>query len=87
MTKETLPIKDAYFFLEKKELGEKIKIIKELRSDNRATSIRRGFFITIAEENNILDEFIEKYWQFGKSNAGKTRINYYKRLYNDRINS
>jgi hypothetical protein len=84
--KKTLSINDAYTFFENKGLKDQIEKIKDLKSDNRATSVRRGYFITIAEEKGLLDEFIEKFWPFGKERSGKTKINYYKKLYHDRIN-
>jgi hypothetical protein len=83
----TFPLEKAYQFLRKNKLNNKIKEIKELKSQNQAlSSVRKGCFIVICEENKLLEKFIKDYFSYGKTQPGKERIEYYKKLYNEQQN-
>ncbi|GAG78332.1 unnamed protein product, partial [marine sediment metagenome] len=48
--------------------------------------MRRGKIIELLEKNNLLIEFINNYWHYGKTEKGKSRIRQYKRIYTEFLN-
>ena len=48
-------------------------------SENNTSSTRRGMVIVLLETKGLLREFIEEYWQRGKTTHGETQITKNKR--------
>lgn len=55
-------------------------MIKE--SDDR-NSIKRAKTYQILKRNNLLNDFVDLYWPFAKTEDGKKKIIYYERILND----
>lgn len=89
MTQEeqkTLSLREAYAFAINKGLSEKISEIRDMEIEwdkSYTSSVRRGFIIRLFQENNILSEFIEKFWIVGKSSWGELKIQRFLRLAED----
>jgi hypothetical protein len=88
---EGLPLRFAYGFLAEKGFADASTEIK--RSKDRVGSytstLKRGKVLNLLEKNNLLSEFIDKFWHFGSTEGGKHNIQRYKRildsfLYSDR---
>lgn len=76
-----LPIKMAYEFLEENNLKNIKDELINIKPGKRSTSARRGLFLIRLEGSELLDNFINNYWAFGKTNKGKSQINYNKKFY------
>ena len=74
---KSFPIDKAYeFALEKKFYEETDKIKKFDREDlssKMCLAIRKGLLINLFEKNNVYNEFVEKYWNFGNTLEGQAR--------------
>ena len=79
----------AYNFLIEKGFENEVKEIKESQDKfmQYTTSLRRGKIIDLLEKNNLLDEFIEKYWKNGNTESGKKEILRVKKILNRFIDS
>lgn len=53
----------------------------EDRYKSYSSSLKRGKVVILLEDNNLLDEFIDKCWPLGKTEKGKRKIKRYKRIY------
>jgi hypothetical protein len=81
---EALPLRLAYGFLAQKGFEDKANEIRQSKDRYKSytSSLRRGKIIALLESNNLLEEFIDKYWPFGKR-----KIQRYKRVYNSFLSS
>jgi hypothetical protein len=86
---EGLPLNLAYTYL--KENGLENEMIEIRQSKDRfmkyRTTLRKSKIFELLEKNNILDSFIDNYWAFGKTEKGKSKIRWYKSIYNRFIDS
>ncbi|MBA4316775.1 MAG: hypothetical protein C0412_00085 [Flavobacterium sp.] len=89
---EGLPLRFAYGFLFEKGFEKESQDIKQSKDKYKSytSTLKRGKVIDCLEKNNLLNEFIEKYWHFGNTDGGKRKIQRYKRMFdsfsnNDRI--
>lgn len=84
---EGLPLRFAYVFLSENGLAEEATEIK--RSKDRlgsyTSSLKRGKVVDLLEKNNLLNQFISQSWPFGRTEAGKRKIQRYKRILNSFI--
>lgn len=81
-------IGDAYTFLAEHKLenmAEEIRNSKD-RFMSYGTTLKRAKVIKALTDNNLLDEFVNKIWPSGKTNKGKTRIQFWQGLYDRFIN-
>lgn len=86
---EALPLKYAYPYLVQKGFENEVNEIKQSKDRYKsyyASTLRRGKIIELLEKNNLLIEFIDNYWHYGKTEKGKRRIRQYKRIYNAFLN-
>ena len=84
--KRNLPLTDlngygAYDFLTDKKFQDIIDKMEEIKPGNRSSSARRGLFIIKCKEKEILQEFIDNYWPFGKTKSGEKAIESYIQHY------
>ncbi len=86
---EGLPLRFAYEFLGQKGFGNEANEIRQSKDSYKSytSTLRRGKVLELLEKNNLLEEFIDKYWPFGKSEKGKKKAQRYKRIYNLFLNS
>lgn len=86
---EALPLRFVYDFLAEKGLGDEAEKIRQSKDRYKSYSatLRRGKFVELLEKNNLLGEFIDRYWSFGKTEDGKKKIQRYKRIYQAFLNS
>ena len=86
---EGLPLRIVYEFLEQKGFGNETNEIRQSKDSYKSytSSLRRGKVVELLEKNNLLEEFIDKYWPFGKTEKGKRKIQRYKRIYNSFLDS
>ena len=86
---EMLPLRFAYGFLTQKGFENEANEIRQ--SKDRYKSYRytlpRSKVLELLEKNNLLEEFIDKYWPLGKTEKGKREIRRYKRIYDSFLNS
>jgi hypothetical protein len=82
---EGLPLRYAYGFLTEKGFGKETMEIKQTKSGT--SSLKRGMVLDILEKNNLLEEFISKFWRFGNTDGGKKKIRRYKRLLSSFLNN
>lgn len=86
---KSLPLRYAYDFLAQKGFESQANDIRQSRDSYRSytSTLRRGKIITLMEENNLLDEFIDKYWPFGKTDKGRKKIRFPKKIYAEFMNN
>lgn len=85
---EGLPLRYAYLFLEKNGFNEQSNEIKYSKDKYKTytSTLRRGKIIDLLDKNNLLNDFIEQYWQYGKTENGKRKIQRYKRIFDQFLN-
>lgn len=83
-----LPIKEALLFFKERNLSQPLNEINEFIKNTyndigkrKGRVINKGFIVIELEKNKLLNEFIEKYWQNGKTEEGEKIINRYKNKY------
>lgn len=84
-----LPLRYAYDFLSEKgyeKESNEIKLSKD-KYKSYSSSLKRGKIIDLLEKKDLINEFIDLYWHFGKTNIGKKKIQRYKSLYNSFLNT
>ncbi|MFA5528191.1 MAG: endonuclease NucS domain-containing protein [Peptostreptococcales bacterium] len=86
---EGLPLRFAYNYLSQKNLENESNEIKQSKDKYKSYSstLRRGKIIDLLEKNNLLEDFINIHWSFGKSDKGKKKIQRYKSIYYSFLNS
>ncbi len=86
---EGLPLRFAYDYLSQKKLENESNEIKQSKDKYKSYSstLRRGKIVDLLEKNNLLDDFINTHWSFGKSEKGKKKILRYKSIYYSFLNS
>jgi hypothetical protein len=86
---EELPLRLAYEFLAQRGFENKANEIRQSKDRYKSytSSLRRGKIIALLENNNLLEEFIDKYWPFAKTEEGKRKIQRYKRIYDSFLSS
>jgi hypothetical protein len=79
---EGLPLRFAYGFLFEKGFDKEANEIKQSKDKYKSFdySLKRGKVLEILEKNNLLDEFITRYWHFGGTDGGKRKLQRYKRI-------
>jgi len=86
---EALPLRFAYEFLAHKGFEHESSEIR--RSKDKygcyTSTLRRGKVLELLEKNNLLEEFIDRYWLFGNTEKGKRKTQRYKRIYESFLNS
>ena len=85
---EGLPLKYVYQYLVQKGFENEVNEIKQSKDRYKSytSTLRRGKIIELLEKNNLLTEFIDNYWHYGKTEKGKSRIRRYKRIYTEFLN-
>jgi hypothetical protein len=86
---QTLSLNSAYEYLTEKGYENDIIKIRESKDQYKSytSTLRRGKIVDILEKNNLLNDFIEKYWQYGKTESGKTKLRRYKNILNEFLDS
>lgn len=86
---EGLPLRFVYEFLSQKGFENQANEIRQSKDSYKSytSTLRRGKILELLEKNNLLQEFIDKYWPFGKTEKGERKIQRYKRIYNSFLNS
>jgi len=86
---EGLPLRFAYSFLSEKGLNEESNEIRQSKDKYKSytSTLKRGKILKVLENNNLLDEFINKYWHFGSTEGGKRKIQRYKRVLDSFLNN
>ena len=86
---EGLPLRYVYPYLAQKGFENEVNEIKQSKDRYKSytSTLRRGKIIEILEKNNLLIEFIDNYWHYGKTEKGKSRIRRYKRIYEQFMSS
>jgi hypothetical protein len=79
---EGLPLRFAYGFLSEKGFDKEATEIKLSKDKYKSFdySLKRGKVLEILEKNDLLDEFVSRYWHFGATDGGKRKIQRYKRI-------
>jgi hypothetical protein len=79
---EGLPLRFAYGFLSEKGFDKEAIEIKLSKDKYKSFdySLKRGKVLEILEKNNLVDEFVSRYWHFGGTDGGKRKIQRYKRI-------
>jgi hypothetical protein len=82
---EKFPLLDAYPYLQERGFYEEVADIRESKDyievgsrEYTTTDLRRGRIIALLENNNLLTDFIEKYWPYGKTSKGREKMNGYR---------
>jgi len=85
---EALPLRFAYEFLAHKDFEDLANKIKQSRDSYKSytSTLRRGKVLELLKKNGLLEEFIDRYWPFGKTEKGKRNIQRYKRIYDSFLN-
>ena len=89
-----LQLNDAKKYLSENNLekinNEFINFRENIRRDfgkiQKGRVIIKGFIVNVLEKNNLLNDFINKYWLNGKTEDGENIIKRYKSKYNSYIN-
>jgi Endonuclease NucS len=79
----TLPVKDAYKFAAEKGLQAEAEEIRNMEIEwdsSYSTTVRRGYFVKLFQENNCFEEFKEKYLPLGNTPLGASRTNFFLRI-------
>jgi len=83
-----LPIKKAILFFKERNMSQILIEINEFIENTynnvgkrKGRVINKGFLVIELEKNELLNEFIEKYWINGKTEDGEKIINRYKNKY------
>ena len=86
---ETLSLTSAYNFLLEKGYENEVNTIRESKDQYKSykSTLRRGKIVDLLERHDLLNEFIEKYWQYGKTEYGKTKLKRYKNIFNEFIDN
>jgi len=86
---EALPLRFAYEFLAQKGFENEANEIRQSKDRYKSytSTLRRGRVLKLFEENNLLEEFIDRYWSFGKTEKGKRKIQSYKGILNSFLSS
>jgi RecB family endonuclease NucS len=81
---ETLSLRSAYTYLIEKGYENDVLKIKESKDKYKSytSTLKRCKIVDLLENNNLLNEFIENYWKYGKTESGKTKIRRYKNILN-----
>jgi hypothetical protein len=81
---ETSYLHPAYKFLTEKGFEDEVKEIKDSKDQYKqyTTTLRRGKVIVLLENKNLLNEFIENYWKYGKTESGKKEMRRVKNVLN-----
>jgi hypothetical protein len=81
---EKFPLLDVYPYLQEHGFGAEVETIKDSKdyvvsggNEYTTTDLRRGRIIVLLRKNNLLNDFIEKYWPFGKTTEGAEKMNGY----------
>jgi len=88
-----LQLNDAKKYLNENHLeniqNEYIKFRENIWNDigkSRGRVVIKGFIVNILDKNNLLNDFINKYWLNGKTEDGEIIIKRYKNKYHSYIN-
>ncbi|HEY3346607.1 MAG TPA: endonuclease NucS domain-containing protein [Nitrospirota bacterium] len=86
---ERFPLRYAYEFLSNKGFKEKAEEIKQSKDSYKSytSTLKRGKIIAILENNNLLEDFIDKYWPLGKTEKGRSQIKSDKRIHEEFLGS
>ena len=86
---EGLPLRFAYGFLSDKGFGEESTEIKRSKDKYKSytSTLKRAKVLGLLEKNNLLNEFMDKFWHFGNTDGGKRKIQRYKRILDSFLNS
>ena len=78
-----LPLRYAYDYLGKKGFSKEVNEIKQSKDKykNYDFTLKRGKVIKLLEDNNLLDDFINKYWYLGKVTERQKEIARCKSVY------
>jgi hypothetical protein len=80
----SLSLNLAYGYLINKGFENDVNVIRESKDQYKSytSTLRRGKIVDLLEKNNLLNDFIEQHWQYGKTDSGKTKIRRYKNILN-----
>jgi RecB family endonuclease NucS len=81
---ERLPLSFAYPYLVENGLESEMNEIRQSKDKfmSFTSSLKASKTVDLMEKNNLLNDFIEKYWAFGKTEKGKVKLRWYKSIYN-----
>ncbi len=80
---EGLPLRLVWVYLTEKGLGNEASSIRQSKDAYKSytSTLRRGKVVKLLKENNALEEFVDKYWPYGKTQQGQNKIKRYERIY------
>lgn len=86
---EILPLKLVYEFLAEKGFEKETSEIRQSKDKYKCytSTLRRGKVLELLKKNNLLEEFIERYWPFGNSEKGRREMRRFERIYDSFLNS
>lgn len=74
---KSLPLEMAYEFAKENKLAEKLQKIESYQSDALSSKqtriVKKGLLVKLFEQSGIYSDFLDKYWQHGKTNDGQSR--------------
>lgn len=86
---ERFPLRYAWDYLSEKGFSkeaEEIKLSKD-RFKSYDSTLRRARIIKLLEENNLLDDFISRFWNLGNPSDRRKQIEFCKNVYNKWLKS
>ena len=85
---EGLPLRFAYNFLAERGFDKESNEIKQSKDKYKSytSTLKRAKVLDILDKNNLLDEFINKFWHFANTDHGKRKILRYKRIFDSYSN-
>jgi predicted HNH restriction endonuclease len=86
MKKDYLYIDTCYQFAKQKGLDEassKIRTMKFIWDRSYNTTAKRGYFLRLFNDYEYINEYLEKYWPFGKTRKGQLEISRMLRIANE----
>lgn len=80
---DRLPLKYAYQFLEENGYSEKANEIRLSKDKFKSytSTLRRAKIVNFFDEKEIINDFIERYWENGKTQNGQNQIRGLRRLF------
>lgn len=80
---KVLPLKDAYPFAERNNLGNEVSAIRDMEIEwdrSYTSSLRRGYVIELFQRSELFEAFKQEFWPDGNTSQGQTLIQRYLRI-------
>jgi hypothetical protein len=86
---EGLPLNLAYTYLKEKGLENEVTEIRQSKDKfmKYKTTLKKSKILDLLEKNDLLENFIEKYWVYAKTEEGKKILRWYKSIFNRFLDS